>query len=120
MRQTDFDQDWEAASQELLTGMKEWRFAHPHATLTEMEQELDQRMNRLRATLLGDMAQASDLADLRKVPTTERPKCPVCGCRLGPRGQKPRRLTTSGNETLVLERSYAMCSHCGVGFFPPR
>ncbi len=64
MRQEDFDRDWEAASKELLTEMKAWRKAHGKATLTEIEDELDRRMQQLRGEMLEDMAQASDLADV--------------------------------------------------------
>lgn len=119
MQQVDFDADWERASKELLTGMKEWRVAHPQATLSAIEQELDRRMNRLRAELLADLAQASALTAVGALPEDKRPVCPQCGARLGPRGQKARQLSTTGNETITLQRSYAVCPHCQVGLFPP-
>jgi hypothetical protein len=119
MRQENFDRDWEAASRELLTGMKEWRLEHRKATLEEIEQELDKRMRRLRKDMLEDVAQASDLADVGRLAEEERPVCPKCGARLGPRGQKRRRLTTAGDEVLELTRSYAVCPECQTGVFPP-
>jgi hypothetical protein len=33
---TDFDQRWRELSEEVLTGMKEWRLQHPWATLSEI------------------------------------------------------------------------------------
>ena len=48
MQPGDDDGDWEAASKELLTGMKAWREVHAHATLSEIEAELDRRMRKLR------------------------------------------------------------------------
>jgi YgiT-type zinc finger domain-containing protein len=120
MQPEDFDRDWEAASKELLTGMKTWRQAHPHATLVEIEAELDRRMRALRGEMLEDLAQASQLADLRGVAEAERPVCPQCGARLGPRGQETRTLRTDGDHKITLERSYAVCPHCQTGFFPPR
>ena len=120
MEQADFDADWEQASQELLTGMKAWRVAHPRATLSAIEEELDRRLNQLRAEMLEDLAQASALADISTLSEKERPVCPECGTRLGPRGQKARQLRTSGDESITLQRSYAVCPHCEVGLFPPR
>lgn len=32
MRRTDFDHTWQELSQEVITGMKEWRLQHPKAT----------------------------------------------------------------------------------------
>jgi hypothetical protein len=120
MAQADFDTDWEQASKGLLTGMKEWRMAHPKATLSAIEAELDRRINHLRAEMLEDLAQASVLTDIRTLPEAERPVCAECGARLGPRGQKARVLSTTGNERVTLRRSYAVCPHCQVGLFPPR
>ena len=121
MRQEDFDRDWEAAGKELLTRMKAWRLAHPKATLDEIERALDKRMRELRGEMLEDIAQASDLADVRAQPEAERPVCPKCGARLGPRGQEQRTLETDGDQriTLTLTRSYAVCPECKAGFFPP-
>jgi hypothetical protein len=119
MGQTDFDADWERASKELLTGMKAWRQAHPRATLNAIEQELDRRLHQLRAEMLADLAQASALTDIRTLPAAERPVCPECGAHLGSRGQKVRTLSTTGNESIMLQRSYAVCPHCQVGLFPP-
>ena len=42
----------DALSDEILTGMHEWRLQHPDATLTEIEQALDQRWYQLRARML--------------------------------------------------------------------
>ncbi|MDF1513186.1 MAG: hypothetical protein P1S60_05190 [Anaerolineae bacterium] len=119
MQQEDFDEDWEAASKELLVGMKEWRREHPRATWVEMEQELDRRMRQLRGEMLEDMAHASSLADVRGLAEEDRPVCCHCGEHLGPRGQERRTLKTDGNHEITLTRSYAVCPHCHTGFFPP-
>ena len=49
MQHTPEDQSWHALSEEILTGMHDWRRQHPKATLREMEQEVDARLSRLRA-----------------------------------------------------------------------
>jgi len=38
----DFDAQWRTLSEEVLSGMKEWRLQHPRATLSEMEAALDE------------------------------------------------------------------------------
>ncbi len=50
------DQNWEVLSHDILTGMREWRLQHPKATLREIELALDDRLSRLRARLLQDLA----------------------------------------------------------------
>jgi RNase P subunit RPR2 len=120
MQQADFDEDWEAASKELLTEMKAWRREHLHASWAEMEAELDRRLRKLRGEMLEDMAHASPLADVRVLAQEERPVCPHCGERMGPRGQATRTLKTEGDHAIALTRSYVVCPHCRTGFFPPR
>jgi hypothetical protein len=47
MTEQDPLEQWQALSQEVLVGMREWRSQHPRATLREIEVELDQRLARL-------------------------------------------------------------------------
>ena len=89
---TDFDAQWRALSEEILSGMKEWRMQHRRATLSEMEAALDERLARQRAQMLSDMALASKVADLSEVPMEERPTCPECGKPLVSRGKERRQL----------------------------
>jgi uncharacterized protein with PIN domain len=115
----EFDREWQTLSEEILTGMKEWRLQHPRATLKEMEEALHERMARLEARMLQDMALASKAADLSEVSVEERPVCPQCGARLGRRGKRERHLQTQGGAEVVLERDYVVCPSCKRGFFPP-
>jgi hypothetical protein len=46
---TDFDQHWRELSDEVISGMKEWRLQHPRATFREIEAAVDERLARLRA-----------------------------------------------------------------------
>ena len=120
MPQPPVDQPWHALSAEILTGMHEWRLAHPKATLREMETEVDARLARLRARMLEDMALQSVATDWEAARTQEQPQCPQCGLPLHPRGKQARTLQTHGGRDLVLERSYGVCPSCQDGFFPPR
>lgn len=114
------DQHWETLSQEVLTGMREWRLQHPKATLREIELALDEHLAGLRARMLQDMALQSVAADWKADSTSERPVCAVCGTPLVLRGKRVRQLKTSGGQDLTLHRSYAICPTCKKGLFPPR
>lgn len=113
----EVDQEWQELTAGVATAFKAWRETHPTADLTAIEQALDERWLAVRARLLADAIQASPAADLRASPT--RPACPQCGAPMQVDGRRTRRLLTHGHHPLVLTRSYARCSACGTGLFPP-
>jgi hypothetical protein len=107
---------WRHLSEDVLVGMKEWRQAHPKATLREIETTLDAKLANVRARMLAVVALASEAADL--VASGERTGCPECGHRVEAHGQAERTVTTTGNPPVVLQRRYAVCPACGAGLFP--
>ena len=111
---------WRQLSEEITSGMREWRSEHPKATLREIETELDQRWARARARLLEDLALQSTTATWQEAAHLSKPTCPECGTTLDERGSHPRTLLTHGGQELTLERSYGVCPSCGSGLFPPR
>jgi YgiT-type zinc finger domain-containing protein len=118
MNDEEWAKNWQALSEEVITGMKEWRLQHPRATLREIEAALDERLGRLRARMLQDAALASAKADWEEG-RGEGPVCPECGRQLDPRRKEERHLQTHGGREIVLERRYGVCPACGAGFFPP-
>jgi len=114
------EQAWHQMTEEILSGMREWRAQHPKATLREMEEELDARWARVRARMLEDLALASAAADWTDTPAGQHPTCLDCGAPLHLRGADTRTLQTHGGQTLTLERRYGTCPACGAGLFPPR
>ncbi|MCB0019030.1 MAG: YgiT-type zinc finger protein [Anaerolineales bacterium] len=100
--------------EEVEKGMKEWRAAHPKATLREIEKELDERLSQLRAKLLTESAMTSEAANWEK---EEAPVCPECGQKMEKRGEEKRRLKTGDGKEIELKRQYASCPACGAGFF---
>src|SRR6266536_1743076 len=111
------DNQWQALSEEILSGMKEWRLAHPNATFREIEQAASERVSRLQARIVQDTAMNSALANCQDVPKEQRPVCPTCAQGLIPRGKHTRRLQCSGGLDVELKRSYGACPSCGMGFF---
>lgn len=105
--------EWERLSEQVASEVAEWRRQHPRATFNEIENFIGERMNRLRAKMVADVAAAGD------VDAREQPTCPECGKRAVLRGKKRRRLRTQGGEEVELERHHAICPHCGTAFFPP-
>jgi hypothetical protein len=111
--------DWEKLAREVLSGMKEWRVQHPRATFAEIEEEIDERVNEMRAKMLEDAVHWSEAVDLAAEEDGKRMHCKQCGRILQDRGKQSRTLTTQGNKSIELERSYGYCPTCRVGFFPP-
>ena len=111
---------WQELSEEILSGIKEWREAHPQATFAEIEVAIHERVSRLEARLQQDVALSSPLTDWRQAPPQERPACPTCGTPLQARGKQKRCLQSRGGKPVELTRSYGSCPVCGTGFFPPR
>ena len=107
---------WETLAAEVLVGIKDWRTAHPRATFTEIEAQLDRELSRLRTRLLEDVALASAATDGARASGVT---CPTCGGALVARGQATRAVTVTHNQTVTLPRQYAVCSSCGAGVFPP-
>jgi hypothetical protein len=117
MSASDPDDRWSDLAAQVLTGFRAWREQHPTATLTEIEDDLDRRLHRMRARLLEDAALRS--AATAVAATAARPACPTCGAPMQADGREVRRLTTTGDEVLTLTRSRARCPACGTGLFPP-
>jgi hypothetical protein len=111
---------WRQLTEEITTGMREWRLQRPKATLREIETELDAHLARVRARMLEDLALASTAANWQDAARLQTPTCPECSTPLDERGTHPRTLLTHGGQLLTLQRSYGVCPACATGLFPPR
>jgi YgiT-type zinc finger domain-containing protein len=112
------EEQWRRLSEEVLTGLREWRAAHPRATFAEIEAAVEERLNALRARMLEDVALASAAAELGEAGAAAR-ACPECGHALERRGAQTRTVTVQGDQSVRLRRQYAVCPACGTGLFPP-
>ena len=108
----DFTSDWHTLTDEVMSGMKEWRQAHPKATLKEIEQEIDVKPAGMRARMIANAAMASAAEE-------QPPKCQQCGGTMEWRGEHVRMLVTQHDREVELKRHYAVCPTCNVGRFPP-
>ena len=108
---------WHIMSEEVISGMTEWRQQHPKATFREIEEEVDKRLAALRARMMTDVAVQSAQTEWEE---GERAAvCPSCGAELVKKGKKKRKLQTRGGQEVELEREYGVCPRCGQGIFPP-
>lgn len=105
---------WRELSEEVLSGMKEWRLAHPRATFREIEQAVQERLHQLEIQLVQDVALGSSQRDWHPLAAAS-PRCPVCETPLQKRGKQTRRLQGRGGNKIRLERSYGTCPVCGAG-----
>src|SRR5579872_2464676 len=80
---------WQALVEEIMSGMRDWRTAHPHASFRELEAAVNERLDRVRAHLLEAAALASPAAELRDA-AGARKACPQCGQPLTSRGTHAR------------------------------
>jgi len=91
-----------------------WRRAHPRATLTEIEQAVEQATRQLGYWLVATLAEG-------EASPPERPRCPQCQTPMERRGRKPCDLLVAHQpQPLQLERAYYVCPACGAGLSPPR
>jgi hypothetical protein len=91
---------------------------NPTATLTEIENAVDDELSVARIELIEELALQARSRDLREIPLAERLKCPECGRPVVANGKQSRTLTTNHDKHIDLERSKAYCKYCEVSFSP--
>lgn len=119
MEADEQSRQWQQESQPIFTHIAAWRQAHPHATMAEIEQAVDEQMQKLRAQVLQEAAQSRPTNASSEAASADKPMCPDCGVRLQARGQRERHLQTHGGQCVSLKRTYLSCPRCGYGLFPP-
>jgi len=110
---------WTNSYQQASQKVIDWRQEHPRASFTDIENRVDEQLAKVRVEMIQDLAQASALTDIQNLREEERPKCPACGKPLAANGKQTRKLITTHEQVVKLERSKGYCRHCRVSFFPP-
>ena len=111
---------WQRTFHEASEEVSRWRKKHPKATFSEIENSVDEELAKIRADMIQDLIQESELQDFKTLPQEKRPKCPVCGNMLASNGQQSRDLITSHEQVVEVKRSKGYCKTCRVSYFPPR
>jgi hypothetical protein len=107
---------WARLVEEVVTGMRDRRTAHPRATFAELEAAVEERPGVLRARMLEEAALTAASA---VVPPASAPCCALCGAALAVRATPERTLRVQGDRRVRLRRPYLTCTACGRGAFPP-
>ena len=111
---------WEKRFKEESEKIIQWRGEKKKASFNEIENQVEEGLARIRAKMLSELVAESDLRDFKGLAKKERPKCPSCGEGLSSNGKQKRKLVTTREEELEIERSKGYCHQCQVSFFPPR
>jgi uncharacterized protein with PIN domain len=112
--------EWVSKFRKASSEISDWRSQHPRASLTDIENTVDEELAKVRAAMIQELALESAMTDIKQLPAEERPKCPKCGRPLVSNGKQKRKITTTYDQSVELERSKGYCSHCRVSYFPPR
>jgi hypothetical protein len=115
MQPEDLQARWNEQGEEIFAAVAQWRAAHPKATLAEIEQAVDEQINRLRARMIEQAAQASAAAESE---ASQGLVCEQCGQPLQARGQQKRRWQTQGGQEVEVERTYVVARTVEAGFPP--
>jgi len=110
--------DWEKLQAQINDVLREWRKENPKASLIEIENTVDANMAEVKRQIIEDLIHESGTADISGLPETERPNCPECGKSMVANGKKKRRLKTSHEKEIEIDRHQAYCPECKVTFFP--
>jgi hypothetical protein len=111
--------EWTRKFRQASSEISDWRGRNPRASLTEIENTVDEELAKVRAAMIQELAMESALTDIKQLPKEERPKCPKCGRLLASNGKQKRQVTTTYEQSVELERSKGYCSNCRISFFPP-
>src|SRR5947209_19527760 len=103
MQPEDLQERWNAQGEEIFATVAQWRAAHPKATLAEIEHAVDEQMNRLRARMIEQAAQASAAAEGE---ANQGRLCEQCGPPLQARGRAKRRRQTHEGPQVEVESTY--------------
>jgi len=114
MEKSKQEEEGKDVNADLIEGLNKWRERHPHATMREIEEEIDRRVSEMRAWLIADTVMSTSTG----MEKGKKEICPKCGGAVKKKGKKKRKLETNGGQEIEFEREYVTCQSCGHGFFP--
>jgi hypothetical protein len=102
---------WTASFQDASETVSSWREAHPRATFTDIENNVDEQLAQLRTKMIQDLVQESKLVNIKELSREERPFCPACGKPLAANGKQR---VLSGLSRQLFSPSMKNCNYCLV------
>ena len=111
----DKQQTWQDKFAETEAKLRGWQAEKGVATLTEIEEAVDQELGQLRRQLIGELTEGV----AARVSAEKESLCPVCQTPMQGNGRKKRRLRTKEDQVLEMNREQKRCPRCGMTLFPP-
>lgn len=99
------DDEFEELRRAFAASVREWKRAHPQATLNELDQAIWERAVQLQAQAVSDLLAHEPEADWAGWPEGSRPRCAICDVPLRPHGRRKRPIQGRGGEAIPLERT---------------
>ncbi len=112
MQVQDVEPCWRELTEEVITGMHEWRLQHLKATFREIETAPDEPLAQVRARMLEDAALTSRSTNPKTEDAQEELTCPECQTPLERQGEHTHTLVTQYDQPIHLRRTYAFCPPC--------
>ena len=111
---------WDEVYGEVKAEMVQWRDKNQKATFNKIEEMVDENLSKLRREILEGLVMNSQQVNISQLPAEKRAECPVCNKALVSNGQQKRKLITTYNHKIEIERSQGKCPECSGTFFPSR
>ena len=106
---------WHDKFEEVEGRIRAWRRKKPRATLTEIEEAVEEELAALRRQLVEDLADEAERKEKEEVEY----HCPACQAPMQRNGKKKRRLRSKEDQVIELNREQMRCPKCGMTLFPP-
>lgn len=87
---------------------------NPDATLSDIEDAVDQELAKVRQTLIQKLVQEKESV------AKDSHICPSCAGPMMKNGKKKRQLQTKEGKVIEINRVQLRCHQCGMTIFPPR
>ena len=106
---------WHDRFEEVEAKIRAWQQTKPRATLTEIEEAVEEELARLQRQLVEGLAGEME----SKETEGKEYRCPACQTLMHRNGKKKRRIRSKEDQVIELNREQVRCPECGMTLFPP-
>lgn len=96
---------------DIITEIQHWHQEHKQATWSEVEAEVDRRLQAVHQSVMQAVTTEDDLSP--EIP------CPTCQHPMRAVGKRTRQVQSQRGPQVPLLRTYFVCPVCETGLFPP-